>query len=181
MLSDRRFLRLLFIVLVFALTSLIFSNFFPINVSSKRFSDFLPGTSKQSSIPAVSQQPEKVQNNSLLWDTSLLPNPTSTISRTNTATTAVATPGPSINADGGKWVFQPARDAQDYGLGEEQCSSAFGPLFSELDRAVAYRRKAGNITVEDLDISWSEGAIRAMIYDRQVSQFCHPQHHHFQS
>jgi hypothetical protein len=67
------------------------------------------------------------------------------------------------------WVFSTTRDAQNYGLTEDQCSSAFRPLFAEIDRAVEYRKAVGNITVEDVDIDWvDEGAMRVMIYHRQV-------------
>lgn len=69
------------------------------------------------------------------------------------------------------WQFEAQRDAHNYGLSPEQCDAAFPDLWAELDRAVAHRKKVGNITPADVKIGWKiDGIIRAMIYDRQVRQ-----------
>ncbi|KAF2090786.1 hypothetical protein K490DRAFT_15486, partial [Saccharata proteae CBS 121410] len=67
------------------------------------------------------------------------------------------------------WSFQAHRDAKNYGLSPEQCDAAFPKLWHELDRAVAHRKKTGNITPAEMDIGWKvDGIVRAMIYDRQL-------------
>jgi hypothetical protein len=79
---------------------------------------------------------------------------------------------PSGGNEGSGWIFNTARDAQNYGLRESQCSSAFEPLFAELDRAIEYRKVVGNITSDDVDIGWvKDGAMRIMIFERQVITF----------
>ncbi|KAI9656223.1 MAG: hypothetical protein M1821_004886 [Bathelium mastoideum] len=65
------------------------------------------------------------------------------------------------------WTFDVQRDSGDYGLSDWQCQAAFPQLYAELNRALAYVHIEGNITIEDVDISWKErGLVRAMIYDR---------------
>ncbi|KAL9078988.1 MAG: hypothetical protein Q9157_002087 [Trypethelium eluteriae] len=67
------------------------------------------------------------------------------------------------------WSFDTARDGGDYGLSDSQCDAAFPQLYTELHRAVAYTHTGGNITVDDVDISWKEGGVvRAMIYNREL-------------
>jgi hypothetical protein len=66
------------------------------------------------------------------------------------------------------WEFQPDRDAEDYGLTDNQCSSAFPKLFIEIDKAVA-RRENNPITMEELDSrEKSNGLIRGMIFNAEV-------------
>lgn len=68
-----------------------------------------------------------------------------------------------------EWTFSPETDGADYGLSDQQCDAAFPQMYAELNRAVAYTHAAGNITADDVDISWKEsGVVRAMIYDRVV-------------
>ena len=69
----------------------------------------------------------------------------------------------------GTWIFNTTRDEKAYSLTEERCDSAFPALFTEIERAVEYRKKVGIITQEDVDISWKDvEAVRAMIIDQQV-------------
>lgn len=73
-----------------------------------------------------------------------------------------------------QWNFTAARDERAYGLTAEQCDAAFPGLFTEIDRAVEYRKKIGNITIKDVDISWKDdGAVRAVIIDQQVRLIPH--------
>nr|OQO30231.1 hypothetical protein B0A51_01379 [Rachicladosporium sp. CCFEE 5018] len=65
------------------------------------------------------------------------------------------------------WTYP--RDARNYGLSEDQCAEAFPDLYVEIDRAVAHRKKIGNITVDELDVGWrGDGIVRAMIHDNQL-------------
>jgi len=67
------------------------------------------------------------------------------------------------------WKYEYRRDRRDYGLSEEQCSVAFPELYEEVDRAVAYRQKRGNIALEELDVGWrGDGIVRALIHDNQL-------------
>lgn len=67
------------------------------------------------------------------------------------------------------WTFTPRRDANNYGLSESQCLSAFPELYAEIDRAIAYRRKTGNITLSDVEVGWrGDGIVRAMIVSGQL-------------
>lgn len=89
-----------------------------------------------------------------------------------------ATPAPSsilstadevIQSQGQTWVFNHTRDKTAYGLTSQQCDMAFSVLFTDIDRAVDYQKKYGEITAEDLDLSWKkDGAFRVMIFDQQV-------------
>lgn len=81
-----------------------------------------------------------------------------------TGAPTLSQPGP---ADG--WAFDAKRDAKNFGLSPEQCDAAFPKLWAEIDRAVAHRKKVGNITPDEVKIGWKiDGIVRAMIYDRQV-------------
>ena len=76
---------------------------------------------------------------------------------------------PESQAKDPDWTFDVQRDGGNYGLNDWQCQAAFPQLYAELNRALAYRHAEGNITIEDLDISWRDrGLVRAMIYDREV-------------
>ncbi|KAK0637551.1 Protein O-glucosyltransferase 1 [Lasiodiplodia hormozganensis] len=81
-----------------------------------------------------------------------------------TGAPTLSQPGP---ADG--WAFDAKRDAKNFGLSPEQCDAAFPKLWAEIDRAVAHRKKVGNITPDEVKIGWKiDGIVRAMIYDRQL-------------
>lgn len=78
---------------------------------------------------------------------------------------------PSISITPSKWEYDSVRDAEDYSLTQDQCQSAFPNAYYEIDRAVAYWRQNGTIEPSQIDINWrGDGAIRAMIHDRQVNQ-----------
>ncbi|KAF1981029.1 DUF821 domain-containing protein [Aulographum hederae CBS 113979] len=63
----------------------------------------------------------------------------------------------------------PAELSGDYGLSDEQCDLYFPDLYQEIDRAASYARDHGNISTDDLDISWKkDGLVRAMIHDRKL-------------
>lgn len=67
------------------------------------------------------------------------------------------------------WVFDPQVHARYYGLTNEQCDASFPGLWLELERAASHRLAIGNITPEDVDISWrGDGIVRAMVHDHQV-------------
>ncbi|KAK5133218.1 hypothetical protein LTR08_008053 [Meristemomyces frigidus] len=67
------------------------------------------------------------------------------------------------------WEFDYRRDGGKQGLSEEQCAAAFPELYVEVDRAVAYRIRVGNVTLDDLDVGWrGDGIVRARIYDNQL-------------
>lgn len=89
------------------------------------------------------------------------------------ATTQTDAPTPSAapsTHEEGQWSFNTTRDERAYGLAAEQCDAAFPGLFTEIDRAVEYRKKVGKITPDDVDISWKDyGAVRAAIINQQVS------------
>lgn len=85
--------------------------------------------------------------------------------KTGQGAPTLSQPGP---AEG--WSFDAKRDAKNYGLSPEQCDAAFPKLWAEIDRAVAHRKKVGNITPDEVKIGWKiDGIVRAMIYDRQVN------------
>ncbi|KAK8210111.1 hypothetical protein M8818_003598 [Zalaria obscura] len=76
---------------------------------------------------------------------------------------------PSISITPSKWEYDSVRDAEDYSLTQDQCQSAFPNAYYEIDRAVAYWRQNGTIEPSQIDINWrGDGAIRAMIHDRQL-------------
>ena len=67
------------------------------------------------------------------------------------------------------WEFDHRRDANDYGLSESACISAFPRLYEEIDRSVAYWKKRGGIKPRDIDLEVVEyGGIRAKIQDNKV-------------
>lgn len=57
----------------------------------------------------------------------------------------------------------------NYGLSHIECRTKFSGLFDDLDRSVALRKKLGNVTLADIDLSWKPyGAVRVMIYNHKV-------------
>jgi hypothetical protein len=88
------------------------------------------------------------------------------------STTSVVTATPSVSSTTEthkEWKFNATRDSRAYGLTTEQCESAFPGLFTEIERAVAYRKSVGQISPEDIDISSRDnGCVQAMIVDQQV-------------
>ena len=78
-------------------------------------------------------------------------------------------PVPYIEApDDANWEFQASRDADNYGLSEQQCKAAFPKLFGEIEKSVA-SRQLSKITVEDLDSQkWLHGMVRGMVYNGEV-------------
>lgn len=60
----------------------------------------------------------------------------------------------------------------NYGLSHTECRAEFPSLFDELDRSAALRRRLGNVSIADIDLSWKpSGAVRAMIFNQQVISF----------
>lgn len=78
-------------------------------------------------------------------------------------------PVPYIQApDDASWEFQASRDADNYGLSDQQCKTAFPKLFGEIEKSVA-SRQLSNITAEDLDSQkWLNGMVRGMVYNGEV-------------
>ena len=71
------------------------------------------------------------------------------------------------------WEFQAWRDAENYGLSDHQCETAFPKLFVEIDKSVA--RRGTNITFHDIDSQKQlNGMVRAMVYNGQVCRFFSP-------
>jgi hypothetical protein len=77
-------------------------------------------------------------------------------------------PGEAQNHSAVSWIFTTARDAEDYGLSQEQCRSAFPKLFVEIEKAVEARR-GKMITFEELDLQvLKAGMVRAMVFHGDV-------------
>jgi hypothetical protein len=92
-------------------------------------------------------------------------------SRPNTTSSSEKPQGLKKSYGLSSWKWSVERDAMNYGLTEAQCDAAFPGLWNELERAVDLRRKVGNITEKDVEISWrKQSMVRAMIYNRQVSR-----------
>lgn len=73
------------------------------------------------------------------------------------------------------WVFTYPRDANDYGLDEEQCQAAFPGLYEDIERANRYRRGLGKVSQEELSsFDLSKGMVRAMVYNGEVLQSSSP-------
>ncbi|KAF2000766.1 hypothetical protein P154DRAFT_522358 [Amniculicola lignicola CBS 123094] len=67
-----------------------------------------------------------------------------------------------------RWVFQYRRDANNYGLDEDQCQAAFPGLYEDIDRAKKYRGKR-KVTEQDLSsFDLTKGMVRAMIFDGEL-------------
>ncbi|KAF2433760.1 hypothetical protein EJ08DRAFT_583334 [Tothia fuscella] len=164
MIRDGRFPRLLVIAPLLALTVFVLSIFNPFYVTSRpALSAYAPHPNTNAQQSSDSDlQPNLSTPSAIRYSTSTT-LPTTLLSSATTFPDIESTAVPSV------WSFDPSRDARNYGLGEEQCHIAFEPLFAELDRAKQHRKSLGNITQDDIDMSWvKEGAIRAMIYDRQI-------------
>jgi hypothetical protein len=51
-----------------------------------------------------------------------------------------------------------------------QCSAEFKSLLNEVERAVAHRKRIGNMKGSDIDLDWRHvGGVRAMIYNQKVA------------
>lgn len=72
----------------------------------------------------------------------------------------------SSKLDSPNWIYIPQRDANNYGLTNQQCDIAFPGYFDELLRAKVHR-KGNRIEREELD-EWLPNSIRVMIYDQEV-------------
>jgi hypothetical protein len=102
-----------------------------------------------------------------------LTHPTHDEEDSSSRTSTAAPTSVNSSKEKGKWEFDTARDSKAWGLDEEQCDSAFPGLFTEVDRAVAYRKTLGQVKPEDIDISSEAdvatgGVVRVMIKDQQV-------------
>lgn len=77
-------------------------------------------------------------------------------------------PPSSAETKDGSWEFVPARDAEDYGLSQEQCRIAFPKLFVEIEKSVA-ARKDKPITAKELNSKKvGEGMVRAVVHQGEV-------------
>lgn len=75
---------------------------------------------------------------------------------------------PDPHASEASWTYDPARDADEYGLSIDQCDAAFPGLFQEIEYQVKERTKRP-ITEEELSReSWPAGTIRLMVHGGQV-------------
>jgi hypothetical protein len=70
-----------------------------------------------------------------------------------------------------EWVFVTERDAENYGLTEEQCGLAFPKLYVELEKSVRQREaNRSMITLKEVQSRrLDDGMVRAMVYRGQVS------------
>lgn len=67
-----------------------------------------------------------------------------------------------------QWAFDPARDANNHGLSDEQCRLAFPKLFVEIDKSADERRNT-SITYKEIDSTEIEdGMVRAVVYNGEV-------------
>lgn len=78
----------------------------------------------------------------------------------------------------GEWEFDARRDADNHGLSEGQCLSAFPKLFADVDRSAEARAKGekGIITFKEVDEAGKieeNGMVRAVIKGGEVSLW-HP-------
>lgn len=66
-------------------------------------------------------------------------------------------------------------DFDRYGFSETQCSSEFGDLFQDIERAITHTTTSGKATESDINLDWKvDGAVRAMIYRQKVVLLPHP-------
>jgi hypothetical protein len=74
------------------------------------------------------------------------------------------------------WQFVSARDADNYGLNEEQCNVAFPKLFVELEKSVQQRKENRSMIIaQDVRSRRIEdGMVRGLIYDGEVGRFLLP-------
>lgn len=67
------------------------------------------------------------------------------------------------------WSFDYRRDSNNYGLTATQCADAFPLLYQEVDRAVNYERRSGNVTEKDVEDAWFQNeAVKVLIYENQL-------------
>ncbi len=67
------------------------------------------------------------------------------------------------------WEFEVERDAENYGLTDEQCRNAFPLLYGDIEQSLA-SRSGKPITLEELDARpIVDGMVRGMIYDGDVN------------
>lgn len=66
------------------------------------------------------------------------------------------------------WEFNPARDANNHGLSEEQCRIAFPKLFVEIERSADERRNR-SISYKEIDsVEIGDGMVRAVVFNGEV-------------
>ncbi|KAF2271042.1 hypothetical protein CC78DRAFT_527994 [Lojkania enalia] len=71
--------------------------------------------------------------------------------------------------DDERWIFSYRRDANNYGLDEEQCQAAFPGLFEDIERARKFRGKHNKVTEQELSsFDLTKGMVRAMVYDGEL-------------
>ncbi|KAF2747472.1 hypothetical protein M011DRAFT_467553 [Sporormia fimetaria CBS 119925] len=67
------------------------------------------------------------------------------------------------------WSFSFQRDANNYGLDEKQCQTAFPGLYEDLERARSHREATGNITEAELgSFTLTKGMVRALVYRSEL-------------
>ncbi|KAF2648468.1 hypothetical protein K491DRAFT_698892 [Lophiostoma macrostomum CBS 122681] len=71
--------------------------------------------------------------------------------------------------NGEAWHFMYPRDANEYGLSEEQCLAAFPGQYEDLERAKKWWLKKGRVQKSDLEgFELTKGMVRAMVYDGEL-------------
>jgi len=67
------------------------------------------------------------------------------------------------------WSFDAARDAENFGLDDEQCDVAFPRLYQEINRSVEFWKAQGGIKPKNLETNFAAyGTLRLRIIDGQV-------------
>ncbi|KAF2741486.1 hypothetical protein EJ04DRAFT_507274 [Polyplosphaeria fusca] len=67
------------------------------------------------------------------------------------------------------WVFTHRRDANNYGLDEDQCQAAFPGLYEDIERARRFRTRRNKVTEQELSsFDLTKGMVRAMLYDGEL-------------
>ncbi|KAF2876871.1 glycosyl transferase family 90-domain-containing protein [Massariosphaeria phaeospora] len=70
---------------------------------------------------------------------------------------------------GEEWVFSYERDANNYGLHEEQCQAAFPGLYEDIERAQKVRAGKEKVTEQELSsVKLTKGTVRAMIFNGEL-------------
>ena len=99
---------------------------------------------------------------------------TTVLDNSNASTTYGNHSNPTGDEEILNWSFDAKRDAQNYGLSFIQCNKAFNELFEGLDRAKIFQKSIGRISPADININWvKSGAVKALIYNGQVSTLIH--------